>query len=266
MATAPGEPELALPQVTLCAATSVNVAATIQALEVSLAQIRFAKCLLFTDASVEPSHPAITIVPIHRLNSSQAYSEFLLWKLGDYIETSHCLVVQWDGHVLDAGRWDKAFFDYDFIGASWPQFADGLDVGNGGFSLRSRRLLKACQSPRFRPAHPEDIMIGRTHRAWLEAQGLRIADRDVADRFSAERAGDVLASFGYHGVWHMPCVLGVRRFWDIYNSLDNRSTVRHDLGSLLKQLGKGAGGIGRAIRMLRDQIGDTLKKGTRDFG
>lgn len=252
---------LSLPHVTLLAVTSVNVLATIRALEASIAKIDFAECLLFTHEPLPPLHPAIRAVPIARLTSSQAYSEFLLSQLAAHVDTSHCLVVQWDGHVLDAGRWDPAFLDYDYIGASWPQFSDGHDVGNGGFSLRSRRLLDACRAPRFQPAHPEDIMIGRTHRAWLEAQGLRFAARAVADRFSTERAGNLLTSFGFHGVWHMPRALGVEQFWETYRTLDDRSTIRHDLGQLLQQVGRGKGGAGRAVGMLVDQLSDALKKG-----
>ena len=58
MANTPSK-QLALPQVTLCAATSVNVKATLRALEVSLAQIDFGACKLFTDAPVKPEHPYI---------------------------------------------------------------------------------------------------------------------------------------------------------------------------------------------------------------
>jgi len=250
---------LSLPDVTLCAATSVNVQATLRALEASLAQADFAACLLFTDADVRPHHPGITIIPIQRLASAQAYSGFLLGRLADHVETSHCLVVQWDGHVLDARHWDPAFLEHDYIGASWPQFSDGHDVGNGGFSLRSRRLLQACQSPRFQQAHPEDVLIGRTHRAWLESQGLRFAPRSLADCFSAERAGNPLASFGYHGVWHMPRVLGVDRFWEIYRTLDGRSTIRHDFGTVLKQVAQGEGGVGRALQLLADRVVDVIK-------
>ncbi|MBA4163130.1 MAG: hypothetical protein C0510_00635 [Erythrobacter sp.] len=252
---------LHLPQVTLCAATSVNVAATVHALEASLAQIDFAACLLFTDAPVQAAHPAIRTVPVGRLQSTEAYSRFLLAELADHVDTSHCLVVQWDGHVLNPSRWDPAFLDHDFIGARWPQFGDGHDVGNGGFSLRSLRLLRACQSPRFCPAHPEDVKIGRTHRVWLEAQGLRFAPAALADRFSAERTGDPLASFGYHGVWHMPQVLGVKRFWQIYSSLDERGAIRHDLGTVLKQVAKGQGGVGRALHLLADRVVDAIKLG-----
>ena len=250
---------LVLPDVTLCAATSVNVQATLRALEASLAQVDFAACLLLTDSQVRPDHPDIRIVPIQRLASAQAYSGFLLGQLADHVETSHCLVVQWDGHVLDARHWDPAFLEHDYIGASWPQFDDGRDVGNGGFSLRSRRLLQACQSPRFQQSHPEDVLIGRVHRPWLESKGLRFAPRPLADRFSAERAGDPQHSFGYHGVWHMPRLLGVDRFWEIYRTLDGRGTIRHDFAAVLKQVAQGQAGVGRALQMLADRVVDAIK-------
>ena len=198
--SASGNERLSLPQVTVCAVSSVNVAATLRALEVCVEQIAFADCLLLTDATVQPSHAEIRIVPIAPLASSAAYSDFLLHHLGDHVETSHCLIVQWDGHVLDARRWRPEFLEYDYIGASWPQFDDGHDVGNGGFSLRSRRLIEACLAPEFQPTHPEDLAIGRTNRGWLEEQGLRFAPRELADRFAAERGGELATSFGYHGV------------------------------------------------------------------
>ena len=245
---------LALPQVTLCAASSVNIAATLRALEASLAQVDFAACLFFTDAPVVPTHPGIRIVPIAPLTSAAAYSDFLLTRMVDHVATSHCLIAQWDGHVIDAGRWRADFLDYDYIGASWPQFADGHDVGNGGFSLRSQALMALCRDAAFAGAHPEDIAIGRVNRAWLEEQGKRFAPRALADIFSAERAGDVSASFGYHGVWHMPYVVGVADFWDIYRTLDDRGTVRHDFGTVMKQMAQGRGGLLRVLQMLVDRV------------
>jgi hypothetical protein len=244
---------LSLPQVTLCAASSVNVAATIRALEVSLAQVDFAACKLFTDAPVRPDHPGIIVVPIPRLTSSRAYSAFLLSHMVDHVDTSHCLVAQWDGHVLDATRWRPEFLDYDYIGASWPQFSDGYDVGNGGFSLRSRRLMVACRDPEFR-FHPlEDVAIGRINRDWLERRGVRFAPRDMADLFSVERAGDVSGSFGYHGAWLMPQAVGVQAFWNIYRHLDDRGTIRHDFASIAKQIGRGQGGWKRVLHLTLDQ-------------
>ncbi len=243
---------LALPQVTLCAVTSVNVAATVQALEACLAQIKFADCLLFTHADPVVRHPAIRTMPIARLASSTAYSDFLLNCLVDHVTTSHCLVVQWDGHVLDASRWDPHFLECDYIGASWPQFDDGHDVGNGGFSLRSRRLMDLCRSQWFRQLHPEDLAIGRTNRAWLETQGLRFADRALADRFSAERTGDLKAAFGYHGVFNMPRAIGPAAFWALYRQLDDIGTVRHDFRTIARDMWPMRGALGRIPRMAVD--------------
>ena len=251
---------LALPQVTLCAVTSVNVKATVRALAVSLAQASFAGCKLFTGAAMPPGHPGIEVVPIGRLESSAAYSRFLLNELVDHIATSHCMIVQWDGHVLDARRWRAEFLEYDYIGASWPQFGDGHDVGNGGFSLRTRRLMEWCRKPGFIPGHPEDIMIGRTNRTWLEGKGMRFAPRALADRFAAERAGDPAASFGYHGVFNMPRAIGVDAFWEIYRELDDCGTIRRDFRSILRDVSHAPSGSVRAARLIADRVRQGLRE------
>lgn len=245
---------LALRQVTLCAVSSINIEATIRALEVSMAQVDFAACKLFTDQPVRPDHPGITVVPIPCISSSRDYSDYLLSHLVDHVETSHCLVVQWDGHVLDAAKWQPAFLDYDYIGASWPQFVDGHDVGNGGFSLRSRRLMKACRDPAFQRQHPEDIAIGRLNRDWLEGRGMRFAPRALADLFSTERVACLPTGFGYHGAWLMPRVMGATAFWSLYSGLDDRGTIRHDFIAIVKQIGLGRGGWRCILRLTIDQI------------
>jgi len=207
-------PSLELGTVTLCAATSINVDATMEALRTSLDQVRFADCILFTDQTISPSHPLIRVVPVERMDSSRDYSHFLLARLADYLDTDHCLIVQWDGFVVDASCWEERFLDFDYIGAPWPQFHDGRDVGNGGFSLRSRRLIKALRDPLFKAGHPEDIAICRTNRAFLErAHGIRFADRETASRFAFERGETRKSAFGFHGIFNLVPVLGADRFW-----------------------------------------------------
>lgn len=251
-----------LRDVTLCAVSSSNVAATISALEASLAEIAVAETLLFTD--VDPAalgvvmSDAIRLVPIERIGSSAAYSRFILEQLFDHVETSHCLIAQWDGHVIDGTRWCDEFLEYDYIGASWPQFDDGHAVGNGGFSLRSRRLLEACRHPNFIGHHPEDIAICRTNRVMLEQLGMRFAPVDLADRFSAERAGDPATAFGYHGVSLMPRVLGSERFWSLYRTLDDRATLRHDFGDLLRMVIKRRNGIWRGLVLTAGYLKDLM--------
>jgi hypothetical protein len=252
-----GAPGLALPEVTLCAVTSVNVAATVWALEASMGQVRFGACKLLTDAPVR--HPAIEVVPIPRLTSAAAYSHFLLGALADHVQTPHCLIVQWDGHVLSSARWRPEFLEYDYVGARWPQFPDGHDVGNGGFSLRSLRLLEACRASSFRADHPEDIAICRTNRVLLEEQGMRFAPAALADLFAAERAGDPATAFGYHGVFNMPRAIGVEAFWQVYRQLDERSSVNFDFKHLLREVSRGRGRTRRTARMITDRIGAMLR-------
>ncbi|WP_326998659.1 DUF5672 family protein [Croceibacterium mercuriale] len=241
--------------------SSVNIAATLAAVEACRRQIAFAACKVLTDANVPDVHREIEIVPIPAVRSSADYSDFLMTHLVDHVATPFCLVVQWDGHVVDAGRWEPGFLDYDYVGASWPQFDDGHDVGNGGFSLRSRRLMEACRAPGFVPAHPEDVAICRSNRAWLEGQGLRFAPREIADRFSAERAGNPAATFGYHGAWLMPRTLGAVRFWQLYRTLDETGSVAHDRWAIVAQVLRGPKGLRRAWRMLLDLSGRKQRGG-----
>lgn len=257
-ATAPKR--LSLPRVTLVAATSVNLSATIAALERSMRDVSFGAAKLLTDRSPAWLPEGLEHVQISPLTSGRGYSNFMIHELAEYVQTSHCLVVQWDGWVLDPARWNRAYLEYDFIGARWPQFGDGHDVGNGGFSLRSRALLDACRDPAFRPLHPEDLAICRHNRTWLEERGLRFAPSAIADTFAAERGGVRSASFGFHGVWHMPDIVGPEQFWDIYRNLDDRTNVRHDYRTLLSQLACGKGGLKRAAGLTFDQVSNHTRK------
>jgi len=251
---------LHLDNVTACAVSSTNVQATILALEASLEQAQFCETLLFTDADLSALRidvsPQIRLVPISKISSSQEYSDFVLNRLVEHIRSDYCLIMQWDGHVLDATRWSPEFLEYDYIGASWPQFVDGYTVGNGGFSLRSRRLMEACRQPQFEAHHPEDLAICRTNRAWLEDCGMRFAPVELADAFAAERAGDPACSFGYHGVFLMPQVLGIERFWEIYLTLDERTAVRQDLSGLFNAVLRGQKPVSRALVLIGRHLGD----------
>jgi hypothetical protein len=194
---------LSLPEVALCAVTSVAIDETIRALERSLDQVEFGSALLLSDRPVE--HPRISWRRIERIRTQEEYSEFVLRKLFEHVDRPNALVVQWDSFVLDKSRWDAAFLDYDYIGAPWPQFEDNR-VGNGGFSLRSKRLLELTASSDFPGSHPEDLSICRTYRPLLERLGIRFAPTSVAARFSFER-GERTDSFGFHGLFNFPTVL-----------------------------------------------------------
>jgi hypothetical protein len=245
---------LDLPTVTLCAVTSVNIEATVAALEHCMRHIRFGEALLLTDGDVGDLPPGIRLVGIDKVGSAPAYSEFMLRELVRHIGSEHCLVAQWDGFVANPGQWDDRFLEYDFIGAPWPQFTDGRAVGNGGFSLRSRKLLEACARPGFAVSHPEDVAIGRINRDYLEQEhSIRFADGECAARFAFERSRGTEPSFGFHGVFNMAEVLGADRFWEIYDTLDDRTTAFVDYWRLIGQTGTGPAALRRKIRFTLDR-------------
>lgn len=254
--------QLDLPEVTLIAATSINVEATLLAIEACQERVRFAACKLLTHQPPARTVPGLEVVITPRLTTSEQYSRFMLGGLVEHVDTSHCLIVQWDGHVVDPSRWNPQFLEHDYVGASWPQFGDGHDVGNGGFSLRSRRLLEVCREPQFTPSHPEDVAIGRRNRPWLEAQGLRFASRELADTFSAERASSLETAFGFHGVWHMPQLIGADRFWEIYRGLEDRHSVYHDGAAIMRQLAGTPHGLRRCLQMGWDGLWQVMRQRT----
>ncbi|WP_017669264.1 DUF5672 family protein [Sandarakinorhabdus sp. AAP62] len=201
-----------LADVTLVAVTSVALDATLASLRHSMGQARFGTALLLSDRAPDGlAGSGITWRAIPRLASRADYSRFVMGSLAGYIETSHALLVQWDGFVRDGRAWRDEFLDYDYIGAPWPQYRGDMAVGNGGFSLRSRRLLQA--TAQFPPSDvPEDVAICRTHRPFLEqAHGIRFANMDVARAFSYERGDSNGLEFGVHGVFNMLAELGSTR-------------------------------------------------------
>ena len=211
-----------LPSVTLVAVTSVALPATVRALEESRRSIGFGQVLWLSDRPMPSGSPAgITWRQIPRIASRQAYSRFMLFDLAEHITTSHVLSVQWDGYVLNPARWSDTFLDYDYIGAPWPQFQDAHRVGNGGFSLRSARLLRACRDLPRNCAEAEDIAICRTHRAMLEAtHGLRFAPEPVASRFAYERIPATGDEFGFHGVFNLARIMPRKPFDALVRTLE----------------------------------------------
>ncbi len=201
---------LALPEVTLLVADTANHALAARALARSIEGIRFARALWLTDAvpSGVEVPGGVDVVAIAPIASRHAYSRLMLKGLAPYVTTSHVLVVQWDGFVLHADAWDPAFLDCDYLGARWYWHTDGMDVGNGGFSLRSRRLIEALADPRIEGEAAEDELLARTFRPLLERDhGIRFGTAALADRFSFEVAHAAPNTFGFHGLYNFARVL-----------------------------------------------------------
>jgi len=213
--------KLALPDVTLIIVDGVEYARAKAALLHCTSLCNFAEAKVLTHLPGE-DHFRHQIQPIESIYD---YSEFVIKELANYFATSHVLMAQWDGFVWQTAMWSDEFLQYDYIGASWPQEIAQRAVGNGGFSLRSKKLYRAlldlrrrysledmtqrltqndiCEDKFVGHSIPEDNLICKIYRPTLEQQyGIRFAPADLADRFSIEtNAGSPWfgTSFGFHG-------------------------------------------------------------------
>jgi hypothetical protein len=141
------------------------------------------------------------------IRTTKDYSDLLLTGLRQYVKGTHVLIVQWDSFILHPELWTNDFLQYDYIGAVWPHHPE-TPVGNGGFSLRSVKLLEVLESPKVTKRHPEDFCICVDNKALLESEfGIRFAPSNVAEQFAVERT-DWHPAFGFHGFFNFGKVLG----------------------------------------------------------
>ncbi len=180
-----------------------------RALELSLRQCTYDAAFLFTDDTSIAGEldPRIALIEIPPTGSLAAYSRFLLKDLHRHVRTDFVQVIQWDGYVTNGAAWTDEFLEYDYIGARWPFRPEGRNVGNGGFSLRSRKLREALQDEEIRHSdgEPEDETACVVHRELLERRyGIRFAPSALADRYAFEMTPRTGNELGFHGLYNLP--------------------------------------------------------------
>jgi hypothetical protein len=220
--------KLTLPNVTLLAATSVEIEQHQISLKISSQNIEFGAVKLLSSSLPEKKYSDIEYVSVAPMGRTDA-NRFFMKDLHKYIETSHCLYVQADSFVVNADLWKEEFLEFDYIGAPWPNKiqmdpnlvgSPGLPgpipilnmkencVGSGGFSLRSRKLLKTTtkinyDSLKF-PIKNEDLVICHYLYKELIDKGIRFAPPKLAAQFAIEwdalhlYGQDVNSVFGFH--------------------------------------------------------------------
>lgn len=162
-------------------------------------------------------------------NFNEAYSFLTLKQIPRIIDTDYNLIVQYDGYAVNKSSWTDDFLKYDYIGAVVKWFPKRQNVGNGGFSLRSRKLYQAIKTLdikyqtkdllkfKIKPhklfkdkfngkkglSIPEDYILSVLYQPFLEKEyGIRFAPEEIADQFSIESKVEskwVGRSLGFHG-------------------------------------------------------------------
>jgi len=182
--------------------TSQQVLAN-NALSHSLKMLDFQQILIYSD---DQKHwPFNQIIEIQPLENLTEYNKIIIRDIAFKIHTDYCLVIQYDGFIINKEQFSPHFYHYDYIGAPWPHFAT-LNVGNGGFSWRSRKLIEVVASlPNDDFSVAEDIFICRQQRPLLEqSHGIVFAPPAIASHFSIEAIPVPFPTFGFHGIFHLP--------------------------------------------------------------
>lgn len=203
---------------------------TIQSLVYSKSNINFKKNILITSLDLVKTFGTlykehdIEFLPYENtIENMNEYSKFMVFDLYKYFDTDFVLTTQHDGFVINADRWSENFLYYDYIGAPWPikddaflsPFGEHIRVGNGGFSLRSKKLTEVpinfevqwdCTSGDFykhfnQNNFNEDGCISVHNRHVYENAGCKFAPLEVALLFSKEteiEENKFIKTFGFH--------------------------------------------------------------------
>jgi len=202
----------------LAAASSTDVDKTQLALKISSKNIKFGAIKLLTPSFPATKFSEIEYIPISPM-SLLNYNRMIIEDLYNYFKTPYCLIVQADGFVINANLWNEEFLKFDYIGAPWPNkvrinpgnrylYLNKNRVGNGGFSLRSRKLAEVTSKINFNtlkfPIKSEDIIICHYLYEDMINNGIRFAPPKLAAQFSIESVDDnfernINSVFGFHG-------------------------------------------------------------------
>lgn len=215
-------------EITVVAMDFKNHELTRRAVELTLQRIQPKELLIISDKQF---YPEGTFIKAAAPATFVDYAWMMMKWIGPLIDTGHALYIQYDGMPWDPDQWDDDFLNYDYIGAVWPWEPEGQNVGNGGFSLRSKRFLDACRDSAIymdeKRAQAEDASLCIDHRPYLEnIHNIKFAPTEVAHRFSyeVERKGQ---SWGWHGQWNLFANLDMKdlehymehlnfRGWNVY--------------------------------------------------
>lgn len=175
---------LKLTNVTLLGLDCVDIERLKIARDICVKDIEFGAVKLLTSIESDDKD----VIKVEHVGSIDGYSEFMLKKVNSYVDTEFVLIFQYDGFILSAKNWKDEFLNYDYIGTPWIGYYKEKPehiVGNGGFTLRSKKLLDIlANDENIKVGPPEDAAISRDYRDYLESKGIKYAPVEVAGLFA----------------------------------------------------------------------------------
>ena len=208
---------LKLNRVTLILMSSVDIEKSIKAISHSCKFIEFDSVKFISHERPDFLPSFIEFCYIEKIKDINQYSFNMIYNLDKFVESDFALVIQSDGYVVNPYSWRDEFLNYDYIGAPFALPTDDFSyrdiygeifrVGNGGFSLRSKKLIHLANklNLEWKPFHGfynEDGFICAMNRHIYENNGCKFAPLDVAKYFSHEANIPEtfgIDPFGFHG-------------------------------------------------------------------
>ncbi len=206
--------KLNLTDVTLLTASSVAIDDTHAALLHCLRGIDFGAVKMLSPLPPATPDSRVQYIYIPPLDLV-GYSRLMIDRLSAYVQTSHCLIVQADGFVLDPERWQREFLQYDYIGipglcqaSKVPEKGTLTTLAMAGFLCAARscwrsRRAWASTDTTFRSSR-RNLFICHYLYEKMCATGVRFAPPQLAAQFSIETASanygrSLDTVFGFHG-------------------------------------------------------------------
>lgn len=181
---------------------------SVRALQYSSKEIKFKNKKILSNRIPGNLPDDIEFIQIPEFHRRDQYSDFVMNNLGDYVDGEFAMMIHDDGFVINPHLWTDNFLKYDYIGAPWPGPIEQTEgrVGNGGFCIRSKKLIDFCKTIKAEPGH-DDWTIGVVQNEYLKEQGFTFAPIHVAMKFSLESVisectFDLTQTFGFHGKRH----------------------------------------------------------------
>jgi hypothetical protein len=210
-----------LPDVTLICVSSIDIDKHLYALRKSMEGINFGCVKFVTHEDLDLD--GIWVDKCEKISSIDDFNHYMIFDLHKHVETSHCITIHDDGFIINPEKWDPIWLEYDYIGAPWEYsensyidpWGNHIRVGNGGFSLRSKKLLEVPLNANVPfdvnwgnfykhmgvTLQSEDGNICVHNRHIYEVLGCKFAPVNMAARFSHERPTPEtkgITPFGFH--------------------------------------------------------------------
>ena len=193
--------KIKIPDVTLFALSSIFIDETIWSLLKSSEKIDFGSIKFLTHEKPKFLPDKIEYVQIPKINNIMDYNKFCFYELGQYINTSHGLLTQYHAWVINPDVFDSSWLQFDYIGGIWPlkegsykaNTGEIIRNGNGGFSLRSKRIMSIPKEQNWsmreeQSFYNEDGALACYFRKELLDFGINYASVDISAIFSYEIA------------------------------------------------------------------------------